>query len=749
MGFFRNVYARLTRKSASDVIRAGERSVSLLVPEGKIPEYSPNKEVELYKSWCYTCANKNARRIASTPLRLYATRAKGEQPAGVPFGRSIGKSVKDRDRLEHLRATVKAGRAAARLATAEDVEEIAEHPILDLLDKPNERDNQFDLSELLSLFLDQTGDHFWYIQKGALGVPDWLWPLPSQLVRIVLNDRGELQHYLYGERQNRIKIPPENVIHFRRPHLKDQWYGMSVIEGAWWAVTGQEAIEKYEQRMIGNYGLQTIAVSYKDQMLSPQQRRAAQAEWGNALSRSAKEGWPLVNDGTVELKPVEWSPRELGFLNGRMWRKSEIINAYGQHEAMYERQASFANIEGAIFLWLSGEISSTLRRVEHKLNDSFVTLWNEPRLFLSFDDVVPDDIEFNLKLAESDLKNAVRTINEVRQERGLDPVPWGDEPLVAMTPISFGDGSEGEEESAGEEERLADEEERGGKTREPAPSRDIRVSGSSSPSAGLPPPILEKTEGGIYIVKAPIGRATPNQRTLGRIVKSWFKSLDAKVRQEARQSKVNPRFSFVEDEVAIRSLAVPASKVLGREIVAGFGRGARKLGMGVSPYVRRPEAQEFVKQHSYRFAQSLGKHVAHRLRETMRDGLAEGLSTDELADKIEEAWSGWSGWKSEMIARTESARALVAGEEMQWRQTEVVEAKQWSAALDACEFCLAMDGKIIDLGEDYIPLGGSAEAENEKGETIRLEQNYTAVAGPPLHPACRCDLLPVLKEKYR
>lgn len=35
-----------------------------------------------------------------------------------------------------------------------------------------------------------------------------------------------------------------------------------------------------------------------------------------------------------------------------------------------------------------------------------------------------------LQQQESDLKHGVRTINEVRADRGLQPVEWGDKPIA-------------------------------------------------------------------------------------------------------------------------------------------------------------------------------------------------------------------------------------------------------------------------------------------------------------------------------
>jgi len=114
--------------------------------------------------------------------------------------------------------------------------------------------------------------------------------------------------------------------------------------------------------------------------------------------------------------------------------------------------------------------------------------------------------------------------------------------------------------------------------------------------------------------------------------------------------------------------------------------------------------------------------IDNTTRDKIRDLVAmaedKGWSNAELADAIQ-ADTAFSDERAEMIARTETAFADIQGNLAGWEASGVVESKEWSVSQDeVCDECLALDGKVIGLDEDF-PDGD-----------------------PPLHPNCRCDLLP-------
>ena len=76
-------------------------------------------------------------------------------------------------------------------------------------------------------------------------------------------------------------------------------------------------------------------------------------------------------------------------------------------------------------------IRPRLHRRDEKLNEQLIPLYDPTgRLFLASEDPVPVDQDAGIAQQQLDLKFGVVTINEMRGERGLPPVPWGDKPWV-------------------------------------------------------------------------------------------------------------------------------------------------------------------------------------------------------------------------------------------------------------------------------------------------------------------------------
>lgn len=110
------------------------------------------------------------------------------------------------------------------------------------------------------------------------------------------------------------------------------------------------------------------------------------------------------------------------------------------------------------------------------------------------------------------------------------------------------------------------------------------------------------------------------------------------------------------------------------------------------------------------------------LRSTTEQALDEGWSSQEMAKAITENYA-FSPERAEMIARTEIARADVAGSVEGWKASGLVSNKEWLAAPDCCDECQEMNGKTAPIDEAF-----------EDGKDV------------PLHPHCRCDVLPVVDE---
>jgi SPP1 gp7 family putative phage head morphogenesis protein len=108
---------------------------------------------------------------------------------------------------------------------------------------------------------------------------------------------------------------------------------------------------------------------------------------------------------------------------------------------------------------------------------------------------------------------------------------------------------------------------------------------------------------------------------------------------------------------------------------------------------------------------------------TIASAMDEGATNDEIADAIGDAF-GLSESRADTIARTETAYADVAGNVDAYKESGVVDGVEWVASAGDCDICDALDGQVVPLGDAF-----------EGG-----------IQGPPAHPNCRCDVLPVIAD---
>lgn len=114
------------------------------------------------------------------------------------------------------------------------------------------------------------------------------------------------------------------------------------------------------------------------------------------------------------------------------------------------------------------------------------------------------------------------------------------------------------------------------------------------------------------------------------------------------------------------------------------------------------------------------------LRSTIQNGLSEGMSMDELSKEIE-ASHAFSPSRAKVIARTETAKADVAGTMQSYRSVDGVIGKQWLTADDE----KVSDDCRLNESAGIIPLNATFPAGDD---------------APPNHPNCRCDIAAIFAD---
>jgi hypothetical protein len=173
---------------------------------------------------------------------------------------------------------------------------------------------------------------------------------------------------------------------------------------------------------------------------------------------------------------------------------------------------------------------------------------------------------------------------------------------------------------------------------------------------------------------------------------------------------------------------------------------AKQSSIVIPDWIEDPDVLDALEREMFKFAQGIDQTTADALRGELMDGMENGETISQLANRISDISDEWvEGWRSEMIARTETARAFTEGHIEAWKSTGVVSRKVWVAAGDACPFCQEMDGTVVDLEDSFFDQGDEQTAE-WRGQEIAMGHDYSDVNGPPLHPNCRCVLVAELSE---
>lgn len=185
---------------------------------------------------------------------------------------------------------------------------------------------------------------------------------------------------------------------------------------------------------------------------------------------------------------------------------------------------------------------------------------------------------------------------------------------------------------------------------------------------------------------------------------------------------------------AIQPIVFSTLLETGKEAMHEVGRDASMF----DPYA--PALRAYFQDRSLRVAQDINDETAKQLRASLSEGVAAGESTFDLRARVESVMGSASTMRADRIARTEVAGAQGFADIQAWTQSGVVEGKEWFTAEDehVCPFCDQLDGSVIGLNDTFF----------DDGDTYRVGDqaqkiSYGDIASAPLHPNCRCTLLPV------
>lgn len=384
--------------------------------------------IEQFTSWVYICARLNATSCSAVTLGLYA-----RVPEGGKSWRSIKTAAVDR-------------RTRLRLAPywrtkAADVEEVTEHRFLDIMTNVNPFMNSSDLMELTVMFLDLTGEAYWYIIKDRLGVPAELWPVPSQYITAIPGRtfREFITGYRYERGNVKFDVSIEDIIVFSYPNPANQYRGMGVVRGICDAVYTNSKMYEYEESLFEKKA-RVGGVLESDSGINKVEVDRLREEWKQRYAGTEKAGETVIMPPGLKFVKDSMTNQEISFIEGRKMTWREIAAGFNQPVSLWDEAGNRATVDGAQYFHAKYGVQPRLRKIEEKVNEKLLPMFDDSGiLFCAFEDVVPEDQITQLAERTQYVTAGIMTRNEARADMGLDAVEGGDVVYVPWNQAPLGE----------------------------------------------------------------------------------------------------------------------------------------------------------------------------------------------------------------------------------------------------------------------------------------------------------------------
>lgn len=438
--YFRNLANAVTGRSVPLGVTAGSIGFSAGGPlfldafHSKRPP-APYELVNSYKAIAYSCIRLNQHGVARTPLKLYARTSPKQARPRRSYSRVASLRTERYIRSQpHLART---------LGPDDAVDEIKEHPFLEALDKPNPYFDGDLLLQHIVASMEVVGTAYIYPERplGPDGNPDitqarvgmQIWPFQSQYVYPYkgMSTEDLLKEYRYfGDAYPRNGLVRIRYVSLRDPYLSaysplHACFEQAGLTDYYYAIV--ESILKTGARP-------SMMISPKDANvpLGEQERLRIETNMNNRFT-GGRSGHIWVNNGAMDVKELMFPPADLAGLQITENMRLLIANCFDVPISLLQAEDTNRAVAS------EGTHQHQYYAIEPRCRAIAIALTQQlaqpvdDRLFFCFDNPVARDDEREAKIWGMKLADGRATANEAREDEGLEPVEWGDEPWLAGT----------------------------------------------------------------------------------------------------------------------------------------------------------------------------------------------------------------------------------------------------------------------------------------------------------------------------
>lgn len=623
-----------------------------------------------------------------------------------------------------------------------------EHEFLNLIRNPSgykpkaESFSMFDLFEATASFISLQGDCYWYMAKGVTSnKPREIIILRPDRVGIDTDDNGDVTGY-FIRRSTGVPIPLDidEVIHFRQFNPKNAYEGKGTVESADDYIATDDLTSKFTRNFFDNNAGLSGILELKGEVTKNAFEKFVRA-WRNKYEGVDSAGKvAIIRASEAAFTKVGLGLDEIDMTALRKMSQEDVAMMFRVPLPLLGKipdgaGLGRANIETLEYIFLKWNINIKFKKFDEILKFALQRYYpSDKDITVSHTNIIPEDKEYELNVRDKGVDRWI-TRNEIRKTDNLPAVDGGDDLRVPLSSIPIDESSGGDSDSSSKSLKLQLR----------VKSVESKKKDNEKEDQSNITPLNPQNKESFRL------RLMRNQNTYEKKYKQPFKSIlkeqhaEALVNLEALSGKafIKAQQKLFDDSVYDQKMLEDLTPIM---IGLGEEQGALALifaGDDESEFRLTARYEKYVENRTKKMAQNFNNETLERLNKSLAEGIQAGEALDKLRKRVDAVYDDAERYRTLRVARTETLNASNEATNEAYRQTGYVKGKEWYVNPGACEQCSEFEGKTIGLDDTFLGIGESYTYTDGDGNEQTVENTYDDINSPPLHPNCRCTILPV------
>lgn len=623
--------------------------------------------------------------------------------------------------------------------TKGDVKEVKNHEILDLIYRWNPFMTKEEAMELDVINRKLSGDSFILKVRNSAGQVAELWPISPLNVIIHADPIRFVDYYeIVSAEGKKQRVEADDMIHIKYSSPLNQYLGLSPLSAAKQRVDSESYAVEHQKNTFLNNG-RPDAVVQSDQTPPMAQRIEIRKDYEKKHKGQGKNSKVAFLWGGLKYQQISLSPQELDFIESMKFTRDDIMVAFKCPKSIFgiTEDVNRANAETGMRIFYSETINPEAIRWANKINEELIIPDFGEEFYIEPVNQAPVDRE--QRLAEFD-KGVDRwiTVNEIRAEMGLEPIDGGDQLYRTLTVQPLGERME--------------------INREPDNSKNLHGRRALRMKMEMKEAFfceIEKMrkEAKNKIKKSFIKEIKDNSLFKNKVrrKKYWnYRMKDIDKKSAKIKKLVNQLASAQADEFVAKFEKNPPKSAAGIKKLFAVKKQAEKFSKEIMPLIisifeeAQSDARDLVNEKMIKmagkkditpsildllqkradfFAQTVNNTTLLALMATIDEGIKDEEGIPELKKRIKDVYVEFENYRATLIARTETNAVVNEAHLQTYKDSEVIEGKEWIAT---------MDDRVRD---EHLMMDG---------EIVAKDKAFSNGLMHPSEPNCRCTVAPVI-----